>query len=152
MGNEGWGRGDRGARTHNHNEKKDGERERQGGERERDADQLITAANKMLIYPGAVSKFKHGAIPKKTCELRGQRANDGFQTKNDDPVIIIKYGVYELLLLVCCCAYSRDHRAAPPTPFSRNKKRKDGTLPNDTPPTHPQPNEYRFLLTVAALT
>lgn len=53
------------AKIQNHNEKKDGQR---GSERggQRDADQLITAANKMQIYPGTVSmpKFKHSAIQK----------------------------------------------------------------------------------------
>ena len=35
-----------------------GNEEQKGKERERDADQLITAANGMLIYPGAVSMPK----------------------------------------------------------------------------------------------
>lgn len=40
-----------------------GQTEREG---ERDADQLITAANKMQIYPGTEREFKHGAVQKLT--------------------------------------------------------------------------------------
>lgn len=82
------------AKIQNHNEKKDGQR---GSERggQRDADQLITAANKMQIYPGTVSmpKFKHSAIQKNP-ELRWRCASDDFQTKADYPIIINYYYYY----------------------------------------------------------
>lgn len=56
---EGWG-GRRGRKTSQR--KRQREEERGGGG---DADQLITAANKMQIYPGTRTKFKHGTVQKR---------------------------------------------------------------------------------------
>lgn len=59
---------------------------REGGA-QRDADQLITAANKMLIYPGTVSmpEFKHSAI-QKFGAARAQRQRR-LPTKTDYSII-----------------------------------------------------------------
>ena len=56
------------------------------GKRERDADQLITAANGMLIYPGAVSmpKFKHQQQRHpETQRSTGAMPGDDLRTKLD---------------------------------------------------------------------
>lgn len=76
--------------------------------RQRDGDQLITAANKMQIYPGAVSmpKFKHSAVQKNS-ELHWLCATDHFQTKTDYPAIMNLYIIISIIIIYLACALLR---------------------------------------------
>lgn len=64
--------------------KKEGERKRGRKRGGGDADQLITAANKMQIYPGTRTKFKHGAVQKR----RAARARGQARAPHRHPIII----------------------------------------------------------------
>lgn len=62
--------------------KKEGGRGRESGG---DADQLITAANKMQIYPGTRTKFKHGTVQKR----RAARARGQARAAHRHPIVAV---------------------------------------------------------------